>query len=502
MKILLLYPHYPDTFWSFRHAMKFIGRKASFPPLGLLTVAAMLPAEWDKKLVDMNVRSLSDDDLEWADYVFISAMTIQRESVLEILSRCRRIGVKTVAGGPLFTSAPDDFPEVDHLVLGEAEVTLAGFLHDLQTDTARHLYMNEQRANLSTTPLPLWELIDVRNYASMNIQYSRGCPFDCEFCDITALFGRISRSKETSQLLAELERLRVQGWRGAVFVVDDNFIGDRVKLKQVLLPALIEWMEEHAYPFYFYTEASINLADDSHLMELMVKAGFKEVFIGIETPNEESLVESGKVQNRHRDLLDSVHRIQVAGLQVQGGFIVGFDSDPPAIFEMQISFIEESGIVTAMVGLLTALRGTRLYQRLNLEGRLVGEPSGNNTAIALNFTPHMDAATLISGYQSILNAIYSPKNFYKRALKFLKIYDPLYFGKFHYQYGYLGAFFKSILYLGILGKERYYYWKLILWTILKKPRLFPLAITYAIYGFHFRKIAEEINGPSGIAVEK
>ena len=502
MKILLLYPHYPDTFWSFRHAMKFIGRKASFPPLGLLTVAAMLPAEWDKKLVDMNVRSLSDDDLEWADYVFISAMTIQRESVLEILSRCRRIGVKTVAGGPLFTSAPDDFPDVDHLVLGEAEVTLAAFLHDLKTDSARHLYVNERRANLSTTPLPLWELIDVKNYASMNIQYSRGCPFDCEFCDITALFGRISRSKDTQQLLAELERLRVQGWRGAVFVVDDNFIGDRAKLKQTLLPALIEWMEEHAYPFYFYTEASINLADDSHLMELMVRAGFKEVFIGIETPNEESLVESCKVQNRHRDLLASVHRIQLAGLQVQGGFIVGFDSDPPAIFEMQISFIEESGIVTAMVGLLTALRGTRLYQRLNREGRLIGEPTGNNTAIALNFMPHMDAATLISGYQSILNTIYSPRNFYQRALKFLKIYDPLYFGKFHYQYGYLGAFFKSILYLGILGKERYYYWKLILWTILKKPRLFPLAITYAIYGFHFRKIAEEINGPSGIAVGK
>ena len=493
MKILLLYPHYPDTFWSFRHAMKFIGKKASFPPLGLLTVAAMLPAAWDKKLVDMNVTPLSDDDLQWADYVFISAMTIQRASVMEILSRCRQIGAKTVAGGPLFTSAPDDFPEVDHLVLGEAELTLPPFLDALQAGTARHLYVNAQRADLSTTPLPLWELIDVEKYAAMNIQYSRGCPFDCEFCDITSLFGRISRTKEATQFLAELECLRVRGWRGSVFVVDDNFIGDRAKLKKTILPMLITWMDEHDYPFYFYTEASINLADDNELMGLMVRAGFKEVFIGIETPNQESLTESGKVQNRHRDLLDSVRRIQQAGLQVHGGFIIGFDSDPPSIFEMQINFIEESGIVTAMVGLLTALRGTRLYQRLNREGRLLGDPSGNNTAIALNFTPHMDATTLISGYQMVLNTIYSPKNFYQRTLRFLKIYNPIYYGKFHYQHGYIGAFFKSILYLGIIEKERYYYWKLLIWTILNKPKLFPLAITYAVYGFHFRKIAEDMN---------
>lgn len=493
MKILLVYPHYPDTFWSFRHAMKFIGRKASFPPLGLLTVAAMLPAAWDKKLVDMNVAPLSDDDLEWADYVFISAMTIQQASVMEILSRCRQIGAKTVAGGPLFTSAPDDFPEVDHLVLGEAELTLPPFIEDLQAGTARHIYVNPQRADLCTTPLPLWELIDVGKYAAMNIQYSRGCPFDCEFCDITSLFGRISRTKEATQFLAELESLRVQGWCGSIFVVDDNFIGDRAKLKKTVLPMLITWMEEHDYPFYFYTEASINLADDNQLMDLMVRAGFKEVFIGIETPNEESLTESGKVQNRHRDLLDSVRRIQQAGLQVHGGFIIGFDSDPPSIFDMQIKFIEESGIVTAMVGLLTALRGTRLYQRLNREGRLLGDPTGNNTAIALNFTPNMDSGTLINGYQMVLNTIYSPKYFYRRTLRFFKVYNPLYSGKFHYKHGYMAAFLKSILYLGILGKERYYYWMLLSWTAFNKPKLFPLAITYAVYGFHFRKITEEIS---------
>jgi radical SAM superfamily enzyme YgiQ (UPF0313 family) len=333
MKILFVYPRYPDTFWSFRHALKFIGRKASFPPLGLLTVAAMLPDAWEKRLVDMNVRCCSDADLAWADYVFISAMTIQRDSAQELIARCRQLGVKTVAGGPLFTVCPEDFPEVDHLVLNEAELTLPRFLEDLQKGKPGHLYAEARRAAMKCTPVPLWELVDVRKYAAMNIQYSRGCPFDCEFCDITGLFGRIPRTKTLPQLIAELESLYVKGWRGAVFFVDDNFIGDRGKLKREVLPALIAWMEERGRPFYFYTEASIDLADDDRLMELMVRAGFEEVFIGIETPHDDGLAETGKVQNRNRDLLASVRRILQAGLQVHGGFIVGFDSDPPAIFD-------------------------------------------------------------------------------------------------------------------------------------------------------------------------
>ena len=315
MKILLVYPHYPDTFWSFRHALKFIGRKASFPPLGLLTIAAMLPSEWEKRLVDMNVRPLADEELVWADYVFISAMTVQRESAQDVIARCRRLGVKSVAGGPLFTAYHDAFPEVDHLVLGEAELTLAPFLADLARGEAQHLYTDERRADLRETPIPLWDLVEVKNYAAMNIQYGRGCPFDCEFCDITALFGRKPRSKTTVQLIAELESLYARGWRGSVFFVDDNFIGDRGKLKREVLPAIIEWMEQRDRPFYFYTEASINLADDPHLMALMVRAGFEEVFIGIETPHEEGLAESGKVQNRNRDMVASVKHVQQAGLQ-------------------------------------------------------------------------------------------------------------------------------------------------------------------------------------------
>ena len=494
MKILLVYPHYPDTFWSFRHAMKFIGRKASFPPLGLLTVAAMLPAVWDKKLVDMNVRPLSDEELAWADYVFISAMTVQRESAQEVLDRCRQLGVKTVAGGPLFTTCHEDFPAVDHLVLGEAELTLDPFLADLQRGEPRHLYADEGRADLRTTPVPLWDLIDVGNYAAMNIQYSRGCPFDCEFCDITALLGHKPRTKGVAQLIAELDSLYARGWRGAIFFVDDNFIGDRRKLTQDVLPALIDWMENYGYPFYFYTEASIDLADDDRLMSLMVRAGFEEVFIGIETPNDEGLAEIGKMQNRNRDLIASVKHIQQAGLQVHGGFIVGFDTDPPSIFDRQIRFIQESGIVTAMVGMLTALRGTRLYQRLDREDRLLGDASGNNTDIALNFIPKMDTGALVSGYRRILDTIYSPRNYYQRVIRLLREYRPLHLKKFHLQPGYIGALCKSVLFLGVLGRERLYFWKLFFWSLVRRPRLFPLAITYAVYGFHFRMVAENITG--------
>jgi radical SAM superfamily enzyme YgiQ (UPF0313 family) len=494
MKILLVYPRYPDTFWSFRHALKFIGRKASFPPLGLLTVAAMLPSGWEKRLVDMNVRPLADEELEWADYVFISAMTIQRESAKGVIARCRQAGVKTVAGGPFFTAYHEDFPDVDHLVLGEAELTIPPFLADLQRGEPRHLYADEGWADLAATPIPLWELIDVRLYAAMNIQYCRGCPFDCEFCDITALFGRRPRSKTREQVIAELDSLYVRGWRGAIFFVDDNFIGDKGKLKRQLLPAMIDWMEERGRPFYFYTEASIDLADDPRLMELMVRAGFEEVFIGIETPYEEGHAESGKVQNRNRDLLASVKRIQRAGLQVHGGFIVGFDSDPPSIFDRQIRFIQESGIVTAMVGLLSAIRGTRLHQRMSKEGRLLGEGTGNNTAIDLNFIPRMESNALIGGYRTILATIYSPKNYYLRVIRLLKEYRPLHQGKFHLQPGYVGALFKSILFLGVVGRERLHFWKLFFWSLARRPRLFPLAITYAVYGFHFRKVAEKITG--------
>jgi len=492
LKILLVYPQYPDTFWSFRYALKIISKKASFPPLGLLTVAAMLPSEWEKKLVDMNVTTLDDKDLNWADYVFISAMVVQRDSVKEVIARCGKFGAKVVAGGPLFTTGYEEFEGVDHFVLGEAEITLLAFLEDLDKGCAKHIYASSERPDIRKTPIPRWSLINMKKYSSMNIQYSRGCPFNCEFCDIIILNGHKPRTKAKAQLLGELEALYSQGWRSGVFVVDDNFIGNKRKLKTETLPAIIKWMGERKYPFAFSTEASINLADDEELIRLMVKAGFNTVFIGIETPNEESLAECNKLPNKNRDLMASVKNIQNHGLEVQGGFIVGFDSDPVSIFRNQINFIQKSGIVTAMVGLLNAPRGTRLYHRLKRENRLLKAFSGDNTDCSLNFIPKMDYETLINGYRHILNTIYSPKQYYERVRIFLKEYKPQKRkGAFRLQFYHVRGFIKSMWFLGVKEKGRRYYWKLFVSTLLKHPRSFPLSLSLSVFGFHFRKVIEE-----------
>ena len=487
MKILLVYPKYPTTFWSFTYALKFISKKASLPPLGLLTVAAMLPAGWEVRLADKNTGSLTDADLRWADYVFLSAMSIQRASTESVINRCKALGVKIIAGGPLFTSVPEEFSDVDHLVLNEAEITFPLFLEDLKQGKARHIYTSPQWASLATTPIPRFDLLDMRKYASMNIQYSRGCPFDCDFCNITVLYGRVPRTKSVAQVTAELDALYARRWRGGVFIVDDNFIGNKGKLKKEILPAIIEWMEKRKHPFTLYTEVSINISDDEELMQLMVRAGFDQVFVGIESPNEESLAECSKLQNRNRDLIACVRKIQRAGLEVQAGFIVGFDKDPLSIFERLIGFIQDSGIVTAMVGLLNAPHGTRLYHRMKQEGRLLNAATGDNTDFSINFTPKMSAETLLSGYRTILRTIYSPKHYYARVTKFLKEYRPPRVSVARFRFSHLNAAVKSVVRLGIIGKERYHYWKLFFWSLFRRPRLLPLAITLSIYGFHFRK---------------
>ena len=480
---------YPDTFWSFKHALKFVSKKASFPPLGLLTVAAMLPEDWNKKLIDMNANSLEDKDILWADYVFISAMSVQSESVTKIIQRCKTLGAKIVGGGPLFTSTSENYKDVDHLVLNEAEITLPMFLNDLEKGIPKHKYSSDEWADITTTPLPRWDIVPIKNYTSMNLQYSRGCPYDCDFCDITVLYGRVPRTKTKEQVIDELEALYFTGWRGPVFFVDDNFIGNKGKLKREILPAIAEWMEKRKNPFYLNTEASINLADDEQLMQLMAKAGFEAVFIGIESPNDESLVECNKNQNRNRDLISSIKKIQQAGLEVQGGFIVGFDNDPSTIFDKLTNFIQESGIVTAMVGLLNAPRGTKLQKRLESEGRMLKDFTGNNTDVSINFIPRMDAGTLMDGYKSILKKIYSPKYYYERVMQFMKEFEPKKKKVFHLNPNYILALFRSIFKLGVIGEERIYYWKLFFWSLFKKPQLFSLAILFSIYGFHFKKIS-------------
>ena len=488
MNALLIYPEFPDTFWSFKHAIKFIRKKAAFPPLGLISIGAMMPEAWSKRLVDVNVTRLSDEDLEWADYAFISGMAVQRESAHQIIKQCKDAGLRIVAGGPLFTSDYEQFDDVDHFVLNEAELTLPPFLEDLEKGNPKHLYQTSDYCDIRETPPPLWELADLKRYASLSIQFSRGCPFNCDFCNITALFGHLPRIKSVGQILGELDQLYDLGWRGQVFFVDDNFIGNKKYFMTELLPSLIRWRKgKKGLPFN--TEVSINLADDEPLMEMMVQAGFGAVFIGIETPDEGSLAECNKKQNKNRDMIQNVKRIQRAGLEVQGGFIIGFDNDTPSIFQRQIDFIQKSGIVTAMVGMLQAPSGTRLYERLKREGRILGNLTGNSVDGTTNIIPRMDMQVLFDGYKKIVDQIYSPKEYYQRVKTFLleykapKIEIPLDFQR-------ILAMFRSGIRLGILGEERFQYWKLMIWTLARRPSLFTEAITFTIYGYHFRKVSK------------
>ena len=487
MKILFVYPEFPDTFWSFKHALKFVKKKAGAPPLGLLTVAAMLPSEWEKRLVDLNTAKLTDENLAWADYIFVSAMIVQRESAHAVIQRCKTVGAKVVAGGPLFTMEHEQFPDVDHFVLNEAEETLAPFVRDLLAGQARRVYSSDEFPDIRQTPVPLWRLANLKHYDTISIQFSRGCPFNCDFCNITALLGHRPRTKTAAQIIGELDSLYELGWHKSIFFVDDNFIGNKKQIKSEVLPALIEW-RKGKIGMPFSTEATINLADDPELLRLMVDAGFDTVFVGIETPNEDSLAECSKNQNKGRDLVESVKQLQRAGLQVQGGFIVGFDNDSPSIFQQQIDFIQQSGIVTAMVGLLQAPLGTRLYERMQKEGRLVSEFSGDNVDGSTNIIPRMGLETLREGYREILSHIYAPKFYYERVLTFLREYPPPKI-KFQFEPQYVLALWRSIYQLGIRGVERVHYWRLFFWTLFRRPRLFPLAITLAIMGFHFRQVA-------------
>ena len=493
MKILLIYPKYPDTFWGFKYALKFISKKAAFPPLGLLTVAALLPEAWEKRLIDLNVCKMKDEDLRGVDLVFISAMFIQKDSLEEVIQRCTDHGVRIVVGGPLFTMSEESEldPRIDHFVLDEGEITVPLFLADLEKGNPRRVYTSPERPDIKKTPLPLWDLISFKHYATLSIQYSRGCPFNCDFCDIIILNGRVPRAKGSEQVLGELGALYDRGWRGGVFIVDDNFIGHKQKVKR-LLPDLTRWNQERKYPFNFITEASLNLADDDELMKMMADANFSQVFLGIETPNEGSLTECNKVQNAERDLAASIRKIQQAGLEVMGGFIVGFDSDPPSIFEQQIRFIQRIGVVTAMVGLLHAVPRTPLYQRLKQQGRILMDSTGNNTDGTLNFIPKMDTQLLVDGYRQIVNTIYSPKEYYERVRTFLKGYQPRVKGR-RLTLRDTRAFVKTIFILGLFAKERSYYWKLLTTTLFKNRKAFPQAITCVIFGYHFRRVLKHLS---------
>lgn len=497
MKILLVYPKCPDTFWSFTHSLWFVGKKAVSPPLGLLTVAAMLPPKWEKKLIDENVEELTDKHIAWADMVFVSAMIIQKGSVLKVIQRCKSQNKKVVAGGPLFTTQPELFGDVDHLVLNEAEITLRPFIDDLERGQAGHIYASEKKPNLAEeSQIPMWSLINLKNYVSMSVQFSRGCPHNCDFCDITAMFGHIPRTKTSDQILRELEALYKMGWRGSVFFADDNFIGARKKIIE-LLKRLIEWQEERNFlyyfpPFKFITQTDVRLASDEELMNLMSQANFTKVFIGLETPSVNSLKECHKNQNLSKDLGEVVIKIQNHGLQVIGGHIIGFDSDKyQSIFWEQFKLIQKNGIVVAMLGLLNAMPKTPLWNKLKSEGRIINASSGENTGVGINFHTVMNKDELIKGYKELIAKMYSPHYYYKRVETFLENYNPK--SKGLISLNEIIAFGKSAWRIGILSEKRKLYWKLLVKTFFSaKIKALPEVIELAIQQIHLEESAKII----------
>lgn len=490
MNILLVYPATPSTFWSFAHVMPFISRKSAFPPLGLLTVAAMLPDDWNLRLIDVNVERLTNAHIDWADYVLISGMIVHADSARALIGRCIGRSRRVIAGGPLFTTGHERFPEVQHFVLGEAEEVMPELIADMRCGNVKHHYRGLHRPDVTRTPIPKWNLINPRHYATMSVQFSRGCPFNCDFCDIIVMNGRVPRIKTSDQMIAELESLSAAGWDGTVFVVDDNFIGNKARVK-AFLRAFIERRRQSTLHFRFLTQASLNIVDDAELMKLMVQAGFKSVFVGIESPDEASLAECAKSQNRRRDLVSAVRTIHNAGMEVMGGFIVGFDSDRSSIFETQKRFIQESGVVTAMVGLLTALPETRLFARLKAEGRILAHSTGNNLDAVLNFVPRLDRDVLIEGYRNLVKQLYAPGEYYRRIQTFLRAYRPN-GPRPRLTRTDVSAFLKSLWVMGVIRRGRREYWKFLIKTLVHHRAVFAEAMSLAITGLHFRKVSASI----------
>ncbi len=482
MKVLLVYPEFPDTFWSFKHALPFQGKRSAYPPLGLLTVSALLPKTWEQRLVDINVRKLKDADLEWADVVFLSGMMVQGPSMEEQIERAKRRGLRTVVGGPIASAHDPRISGADHVVEGEAEELIAQLAADLERGEAKPHYKSHQLPDLTRVPLPALHLAPLRKYSAMAVQYSRGCPFTCEFCDIIEIYGRRPRTKSPEQVLAEFSQIYQLGWRGPVFLVDDNFIGNKKNVK-LLLPPIIEWMRAHKFPFSLFTEASLNLAEDENLLRMMREAHFTRVFLGIETPVSESLKETTKFQNLRKDLLESVRLIQSYGLEVMAGFIVGFDNDPLDVFERQIQFIREAAIPLSMVGLLSALPNTQLWRRLKEEGRLLKESLGSNTLADLNFIPKMDASVLMEGYRKILETIYDPKEYFQRASAFLSQLGEA--ARAPIVYSDVMAVARSLWRQGLLSNYKKEYWKFLAQTLHRHRQHLDKALTLAIMGHHF-----------------
>jgi radical SAM superfamily enzyme YgiQ (UPF0313 family) len=507
MNTLLVWPEIPITYWGGQYAIALINKRTFMPPLGLITVAAMCPKEWNMRLVDLNFEKVTDEDLEWADTLMMSGMAIQHRSMMETLARAKKAGVTTVCGGPHATSSPEKFTDADYLVVDEGEITFVNWLKDFLEGKAERVYSaNGVKPNVTQTPVPRFDLLKWEAYTHMCIQFSRGCPFACEFCDITTLYGKTPRTKTPEQVTNELQAIYDLGFRGEVFMVDDNFIGNKKNVK-LMLPTLIKWMEDHEFPFWLYTEASLNLADDDELLESMCKAGFHSVFIGIESPSLESLRETQKYQNLQGDMLGRIHKIQSYGLEVMAGFIVGFDNDTEDIFERQIEFITQARIPMAMIGPLNAMPNTQLWDRLKREGRLLNDFTGDNLSLP-NFRTNMPFLTMVRGYRTVLATLYSPENFFGRLKEMVASLK----GRRNKTLGRLNISTRikwaiplstAVIKLSIMdARYRKEYSSFLLWVWRNHPDKFLFALTRALTGYHFMRYTEAVMIPRLTLVER